>query len=61
MKIYIFEDTVYKLTDKQFEEVKKQEKLVNEDFKKDIDFFEFLESKKSDYKIVGMVDGHFQL
>jgi UDP-2,3-diacylglucosamine pyrophosphatase LpxH len=60
MRIYIFDEIAYKLTENQYKELKKKE-IFFEANESRADFYEYLQSKKTQYKLIGLIDGHFHL
>ena len=56
MKVIVFEATVYKVNEKQFAQIEKQQTADNEMLMSD-----FLERNKSNYKLIGEVDFDFRL
>lgn len=64
MKLIIIEDSVYKVTEKQYQTIRKKEtKILKGDYYpgQDLDFNEFLIELKPQLKKLGFVSFHFQL
>lgn len=55
--IIVIEDVVYKVTQKQFDEIKK----INEKYNDEFNINEFLEENKHNYKLIGDIDYSFRL
>lgn len=60
MKLYMIEESVYKLTEKQFAEIKCWESAVKENYKLEDDYEDFLYKKKGYYKYIGEIEGVFR-
>lgn len=60
MKLYMIEESVYKLTEKQFKEVKKWQDKCDENHLLETDFSEFLRENESSYKYLGELEGNFR-
>jgi starvation-inducible outer membrane lipoprotein len=56
----MIEESVYKLTEKQFAEIKCWESAVKENYKLEDDYEDFLYKKKGYYKYIGEIEGVFR-
>ena len=64
MRVIVIERTVYKVTEKQFEEIRKIESDIHKNgyhLDNDIKVSDYLESNKHLYEEIGIVDYDFRL
>ena len=62
MRVILIEDTVYQVSEEEFQEIKETERQANNlPFGTDLHIDEVLHFEKENYKLIGVVDFEFRL